>query len=319
LAEKFGPQVARRDDFQASLVMAYMNSGMSALHTGRVSEAPPLLDQAREIQERLVAARPGEVGRVVALAQVYRNYVYLALLTDDPDRALEMSEKAVGLIDQLTPTQRAENWLLEAEVGSIHFETGTVLFQEARFKDARDRFDRAADSFARVLKKIPAQPNVEPMLRGTLAGRIQVNLALGKYDDALRDCDGFEKLGKKGEALLPRATALAGKGDHRTAVAMLVEAGSDKDRGDKDRQFELAGFYAVAARAVRDDPRLDPAEKRALVRKYAGTAVHMLTTLAENNYFRKKQRLAALTGHRSFDAVRSLPEVTQLIAEAEGS
>ena len=254
---------------------------------------------------------------MLALAQVYRNYVHLALLTDDPDRALEMSEKAIGLVDQLTPSQRAENWLLEAEVGSIHFQTGTVLYQEARYKDALAYFDRGADSFARVLKKMPGQPNAEAQLRGLLAGRAGANLALGKYDDALRDCDGFEKSGTKGAALLPRATALAGKGDHKAAVAMLARKGADKFRGDKDRQFELAGFYAAAAGAARNDAGLDPAEQRALFRQYAGTAAHLLTTLAENNYFRKKQRLAALKGGKPFDAVRSLPEVTKLIADAE--
>ncbi len=194
------------------------------------------------------------------------------------------------------------------------------LYQETeRPKEALSRYDAALVRGQGVLEKQPGHSLARLLLSVTYEGRAKALADLGRYEEAVRDCEQSLLLdnGKDRAAIrATRAVLLARTKDHRQAAAEVEELARDDSLASGSR-YDLACALSLAAAAVSEDARLAAAERQRLAERYGDRAVELLRQVHAPGASKDPIFLSKLQKDKDLTPIRNRADFQKLFAEPE--
>ncbi len=144
-------------------------------------------------------------------------------------------------------------------------------------------------------------------------------MQLGRRAEAIQDCDRAIDLaqGQGREVFqLPRAAALAQRGEHARATAE-IEALINKAPFSGRTLYKAACVYAVSTTAVSRDTQLIAIEQDTKGQKYAARAIELLMKAQAAGYFNEVAIVEHMKQDHDLDPLRSRADFQKLLAKLE--
>jgi serine/threonine-protein kinase len=290
------------------------NLGILYRKTGRMDLALLTHQKARADFQRLVDQDPRKPLYWQDLAECLGSVGLVYLDTGRPELAEAPLREKLDMLEKLN----------QAHPGILHYQVlvGDATSRYAEALRLRGDLRRALDQYTRVLGQIAAVLREQP--KDNLARTVQLQASCGR---ALT----LAQLGQTEEAraALAQAAKLPGAADDSTLTGtrLLVQTAAAEyqavsglaHRLAKDRNLEgrwlyqLARGCAVARRGAAQDSKLPAAEKAALVKVLAESAIEFLRRAEAAGYFQEGVTVQRLAADDDFAPLRSTPEFSALM------
>jgi tetratricopeptide (TPR) repeat protein len=251
------------------------------LATGRLDEAARDFEESRSIKETLLRKSPGSFPLRVANARALSNLGRTRNEQGRLDEAIVFQDRAIAILNPAGSVPASPS---KAAESLVRFNRAQTLFEIGRFADAADDLDRCLKLDDLKL------PNLLQALRAIARARDDRSDVLPElrvlYDPATREA----------EALLARVLP-AGNGLYRYGT-----------------------LFALAVRAVSDDPNVPEAEQAGRAGRLAERAVALLERSRAAGYFRVLDRHRRLVDDPELAPIRGRDDFQRFAArlKAEG-
>jgi tetratricopeptide (TPR) repeat protein len=194
---------------------------------------------------------------------------------------------------------------------------GNFLQEAHRPKEALSLYATALSRAQGVLEKEPGHSLARVLLSVTYEGRAKALADLGRYEEAVRECEQslLWDNGKDRAAIrVTRAVLLARAKDYNRAAAEADDLARDPSLASGSL-YDLACALSLAAATVSEDRRLDPGERQRLAEQYGAGAVELLRKLHAAGNFNDPATLAEMRKDKDLAAIRSRADFQKLFAE----
>jgi serine/threonine-protein kinase len=175
-------------------------------------------------------------------------------------------------------------------------------------------YERAIAVLDPVRQRDPKDPRARSYLRNARLMRAQALGGVGRFAEAVQDCDQaieLEGAGSHEMSRMMRAMLAVQGGDHARAAA---EATALSERASSwGLLYEMARVDALAARAVTRDTALAKADRDRLAGEYAARAVELLRRAVARGY----RDVDHLKNDRALASLHQLDDYQKLVTELE--
>jgi serine/threonine-protein kinase len=302
LADK-NPGAAR---YQADMAASHHNLGLLYHATDRHKQAEQAYQKDLAVWKDLTAKNPTIRQYRANLAS---SHMSLGGLYRDTGR-LEEAEQAHkdALAIQKDLSDQYPMVVRDAiSVGGSQCNLGHDAKDRAQYEAALSRYAQAIATLDRVLVKYPLRLTARKYLRNTYEGRAEALTKLGRYSEALKDCDRaleFDDGLHRHQIHLFHASILARLKEHTraTAVADAVAGAKDASAGNL---YDAACVYALSAAATRDDAKQ--------AEQYAARAVELLRQAFSKGF----KHVEHMKKDPDLDALQQQENFRKLLSELE--
>jgi serine/threonine-protein kinase len=292
---------------QNGLAQAFHNLGTLLQLTRREALALAEYVRAAEIRRRLVQDHPAVAEYRALLAEDCLNLGLAYEQTHRPAEAPPLYREAEALLEPLV-REHPERLDDPLSLAGVYNNWSRLLGD--RPKDALAMLNKAVTLAEGVLRQEPQYGAARARTFQSHGRRAQINDALGRTADAVRDWERVVELDTTPQWWVHRvflAQALARAAEHVRAAAEAKTLEQEPAVTD-DGRFELARVYVLSLAPARADPRLSPQEQSVRAEGYAARAVALLRRLHAAGYFKEP-------GHA--ELLRTDPDLAPLRGRAD--
>jgi serine/threonine-protein kinase len=294
------------EEYQADLAASHHNLGGLYHATSRHKQAEQAYQKDLAILKDLTATNPTLRDY---RAKVANSHMSLGGLYRDTGRLeeAEQAHKDALAIQKELADQYPIVVGYAISVGGSQCNLGHVAKDRAQYEAALGWYAQAIATLDRVLAKYPLRLTARKFLRNTYEGRAEALTNLGRYSEALKDCDRaleFDDGLHHHQIHLFHASILARLKEHTRATAVADTVAGAKD-ASADNLYDAACVYALSAAATRDDAKQ--------AEQYAARAVELLRQALSKGF----KHIEHMKKDSDLDALRQREDFKKLLRELE--
>jgi serine/threonine-protein kinase len=314
LQERLAKDQPQFPDYRRDLAGTEDNLGVLYRKTGRMGEALRVHQKARADFQQLVDQDPRKPLYRQDLAECLGSVGLVYLDTGRPELAEAPLRERLEMLEQLNQAHPGMP-LYQVQVGDAASRYAEVLRLRGELRRALDQYTRVAEQVGGVLRKEPKDNRARSVRLQACCGRALTLARLGRAEEAraaLAEAARLPDAADDSTLVATRVLVRAALAEHREVPELAERLARDRNLAGH-RLYELARGCAVARQAADQDSNLPAAEKEAVVKRLAGTALEFLRRAEAVGYFQDGVAVQRLMDEADFVGLRSAGEFKDLV------